>query len=500
MSRIIELFSANYTSPQSVISRNTNILRYNGSSYGSNSKNALDVVSADTNTYEDYLSAVERLKDYRNNDLSETILDLYTDAVFANIDQETEEYISIKDNPEATKAINNLLKDLDIVDFMKSHSKDFIYYGSYTSELVLVKEDSNFKVKDLRNPFVVIENKDEGKYLIKGDNRVKKVSSVIRLCSNDLELLYDPSIENPEYRQPSQSNFNKLEDDEDDFYIPNKYITGRPLFLSVEMKVKEYITKDLIIAYLGLMQLIEQDTYTIDVNRLSDMDSVVELCERIKNMIVNKDDYNLLTSAKLDKDALIYRLFDNTRVIPSVANNLSSLTKFQDNKVDEKRSQLINEKEQLRDEILTTIGFPRDLYAGSTNKWEVNRQSDRYNLKLTAIKDSLIKSVINLVLNLAKECNYSLTKNDIKVIFIKDSISEVVNLSQKVEANNTTMRSIGDIIDTASNILKSENIQDKSIIEEMVKTLLSNINPLLSNTFEVKEENHESMNQDNNLM
>lgn len=470
MNRLLEFFSGNYNTQYSTPYKNTNIIRH-GTGYSHQGTTGIESMDLNIISYQEFIDLVERLKDYRNSELADTILDLYVDAVFANIDTTTQEYVRIKDNKAATKLVNDILENLNIVEFIKSNCKDFIYYGSYSSELTWDGRD--FLVRELRNPFTTLETK-EGNYIIQGEGHDKLINSTVRLSFNDIKL---------EYRLGNEDGINV---EYDEFYVPDKGIIGRPLFASVEMKIKDYIMKDLIIAFLSLMKLLEQDTYTVDVQRLSDMDSVAELCENIKDLIVAKDDYQLLTGLTIDKGALLMRLFDNKRVIPSISSNLNSLSEFQPGKLDEKLRALREEKEVLRDEILTNIGFPRDLFAGSTNKWETTRQNDRYNLKITNIKEAVQRSIINIVMNICDLNNFKINKRDIHVLFVKASIAEINNLQNKIEANSNTLRAVSDIINSAGELLKLETIKDKSSIEGIIRTLLGNVNSELANTFDAK--------------
>lgn len=473
MNKILKLFNSFGGINTKTLSQ-TNIYKMNGAggrSYRNN--NELESVSPSCDNYLDLIESQERLVDYRNHDLTETILDLYFDAVFSNIEQSTSKYINIVDKDKETEKINAALDQLDIINFLKSHFKDLVYYGSFTSELIYNAGSKEFKVKELINPYDSIKFKDSGKYIIRGLSSFKTLDEVLRLSLNDLELdIPSETLEGV-----------NIVPQEDEFYVKDRGVTGRPLFLSVELKVKEYILKDLILSYLGLMKVIEQDTYVLDVQRLSDMDSVVEVCERVKDMIVTKDDVNLLTAARLDKSALVKRLFDNTRVIPNVSNNLSSLQELQGTKLDDKISTLQNNKETLRDEILTSIGFPRDLFAGSTNKWEVGRQADRYNLKVSNYKAAVTNSTIDIVMTISRMLNLKVNRKDITVPFIRSSNSEVTNLSQRIEVNSSSIRLLSEIIESVNNVLKPDNNNpalNQNKIYDLIKSILDGIDPELS--------------------
>lgn len=468
MNRYLQLFSWNGPG-RSSLRNNTNIINPGPALGRSNQTNDLEEISANCTTYTRYLYSIDRLQDYRSSELTETILDLYSDSIISILDKDTTEYITISNNPDLTDKINKILYDIDIISFISSNLRDFIYYGSYTKDLL-----SDFQSKDLVSPYTVVSTSNIDKYLINNNaGLVKTLTSVLRLSTDDLSLELD--IENEDFR---------IKNDKDSFYIEDRVITGRPLFLSVELKIKEYVIKDLIISFLGIMKLIEQDTYTVDFQRMSDMDSITKVCESIKEMLVTKDDADILTSARLDKNALISRLFDNIRVIPSISQNLTSLQKLHGDRLEEKLNDLRNEKESIRDEILTNIGFPRDLFAGSTNRWEVARQSDRYNLKCLMYKDSIIKSVKNIVLNILYLMGESkVTENDINVNFISQSYSELLNLSQRIDVVNSTIRSVNEVLATSNELKNNDIITNKAFIDDYILKLLVTIDPKLKDIY-----------------
>jgi hypothetical protein len=476
MGKLTEFFSWTSNSDLSGLSTRlmqTNIIRHGGGYTATSGGDTSDfeAVNPDCNTYTQYLFAIDRLRDYRNHEIAETILDLFQDAVFANIDQDTENFVTIKDDPETTKLINKDLSKLDLIAILKSSFKDGIYYGSNTSGLKLVGKD--YEIKKLINPYSVVQNQTDHEFYIQGRSRYKSLKDVVRFSLDNLELSLDG---------PILDDLHMIQH-EDEFYETDRLITGRPLFLSTELKVKEYVTKDLMISLLSLMRLIEQDTWTIDVQRLSDMDSVIELCEQVKDLIVTKDDMNILTSARLDKSVLIRRLFDRTRVVPSIANNLQGMQLMQGDKLVQRIQELKSDKETLREEILTAVGFPRDLYSGSTTKWDAARQDDRYSMKTTYYKDAVSRSVIQLVLTLCRLRKKKIDPKKITLPFIKETSTELNNLVQRIEANSGSIRALSDIIDAATNMSRNDSSLNKKKLNLLIKKMLGNIDSDLSDSY-----------------
>lgn len=478
------VFGSSFTSSgNSFLAKGTNIYGSTGSPGKSSSGDNHDSIFLRTiDTYSEFIELQDRLRSYRTSGITETILDLYYDAVMTCIDVKTDKLVEITSKDKAgkvtvddksTKAANDILLDLDIVDLIRSNLKDMIYYGSSASLPKKVrgsKVEGELEILELVNSQTTLKLKNKDKYVILGEGKGRAETHLFRFSYDDLELDIDKKI----LEDIGESR--EEDEDEDPFIKGIKGITGTPLYLSVEMKVKDYILKDTILSILSIMKAIEQETYSIDVQRLSDMDSVVELCERIKNLLVNRDDINIISSSTLSVSDLIIRLLDNKRVIPNVSSNLSSLQEVAGTKLQEKIDALTNSKESVRDELLTTIGFPIDLFAGRVNKWEVGRQSDRYNSKVIGIKNAVITSVLDILrTSLELKDSKDLENKTIEVLFIKDTPAEIANYANKVQAQTEVLAALQQVIETSSRLSTETGVFDKSVINQVLKGILSNI-------------------------
>jgi len=467
--RIIEYFTSfpSYTN----LGGGTNIYNLGGNRGGSiNTNQPLEAVNPNIVFYCELLNTIGRLSEYRSSDLSATVLSLYKDSVLSLIDFTLSELVVIDGDTEWTKKINKILKDINIADLISSSLEDFIYNGSIS--YALEKNKDKFTVKDFIYPYTTGYSQKDKKFVVQTDDGAKYINNTFSFRMFDLKLLIDdPTLEQ---LGKKRSGIDLSTDKKSKIFAKDKLLCSRPLFANVELKVKDYILKDLISSFLSLIALIEQDTFTIDAQRSTDMDSILKLCDRIKGLLVTKDDMNLLASAKLNKEALVRRLFDRVRVIPSIASSLNGMQEWSPTRLKEKLDSLLQQKDVVRDELLTTIGFPLDLYKGSTNRWEVERQNDRYNLKLIFFRDNLKRSLTALVIQILSMYNKICDEKAIKWQCFKLTSYELQSKLQEINNNREVLVAIQDLIRAASDLKDQSIIQDKNQIKNLVTTIFKN--------------------------
>lgn len=466
---VLNYFDGGFPSMSVSLMTGSNVYNLGGYSNSSIKKNNdLEAVSYNCIYYGQLVNAVYRLSDYRNYDLVEAVLDLYSDAINSIIDFNTDKLVEVEGDEQATEILNRRLKEIKYLSIFKSDIKDLIFYSSVAHKLI--KENDKFKIKDLRYPFTTGWYKEDRKYVVQADSGPKFTDDLLRFSFDDLALIIDDTFLQL-LNIYDQEKIDEINRNKNNIFSQPKLICSKPLFLSTELKLKDYVLKDLISAFLSLINLIEQDTYTIDGARITDTDNLIKLCERIKGLLVTKDDMNLLASTRLDKNALIRRLFDRARVIPSIAGALNNMQKLQVSDMRDKLDAINNQKETVRDELLTTIGFPLDLLRGSTNKWEVGRQNDRYSIKILNIKTAANLSTISNAETIAKMEGIYKEGMKIKVLFLKDTPYEIQNSITDMNNNKEYLQSLQDIIRTAIDIVESE-IPNKENLTSIVNKLL----------------------------
>lgn len=464
VNRYTEFFSAfpSYAG----LSGGTNI--YNlGGTRASNSgySNTLETVNPDIRSYTQYLASVARLAEYRNADIVQTVLNLFRDSVLGTLNFEVTDVVTIIGDDKWTKRINEILHQLDLETLIKNAFDDMVYAGSYG--YYLEKTDQKFVTKDLLNPCTLGYLKSRDSYVLKGSSQIATLNSAIFFSSRDLKVVVDDNVLSA-LGEDVTHNF----DQSNELFEQESITLGKPLFLNVELKLKDYVLKDLISAFLSLIILIEKDTFLIDGQRSTDMDSLLKLCDRVKDMIVTRDDMDLLASAKLNKEALIRRLFDRVRVIPSIANALSGMQQWNTTNLQEKLSSLQTQKSEVRDDLLTSIGFPLDLFSGSTNKWEVERQNDRYNLRLIAYRNSVRESCYQLVELILKELGHKCSRSHIRFNCFELTTYELNNKLQAINNHKDLLAGIQDLVRTSQEFSENSNIKNPNVINTLIEKLI----------------------------
>lgn len=447
-----------------------NLGGFSGSSIGGRN-NTLETVSYDCRFYGQFIAAQMRLQDYRFHDLIKTVLGLYSDAATSFIDYNATKLIEVEGDKDLSDAINKVFNQIEYLRLLKENFKDVLYSGSVTLKINKLSGDK-FEVKDFKYPFTSARYRKEDKDIVMSDSGAKFVSDVLRFSFDDLSLFLDDQyriqlgLVDAERAKQESGDKNRI-------YGSDRVTVSEPMFLSAELKLKDYILKDLISSYLSLITLIEQETYSIDGQRISDTVNLLKLCEKVKGLLVTKDDMNLLASARLDKTALIRRLFDRVRVIPSVAGALNNLQKVQGTDVREKLDMINNQKENVRDELLTSIGFPLDLYKGSTNRWEVSRQNDRYSIKQVDMRDMVNHSTKFNARVIGSLLGKDMTDRVIKVLFTSETPYEIQNKVEKINKNKEVLQASADMIRSAGDLMNTENVEMDQAFQNDVNRLLA---------------------------
>lgn len=481
----LSFFDSGFPSTQMSLLTGSNVYNLGGYNGAIGRNTDLDAVSYTCIWYSQLISTVARLADYRAHDLTKTVLGLYKDAVSSCINSSANKLVEIEGNSDYTDLINRELLEMDYLSILKADLCDMIYYGSTSHKLEKVDKDK-IKIIDFKFPFNVGYIRERDKYIVMSSEGPKEVRNLLRFSFDDLSLDIDDDLL-VRLGIITQSELDDFHKDKSNIYSFMKVTAGEPLFLSTETKLKDYVLKDLVSTYLSIINLIQQDTFTIDGSRMADMANLLNLCDRVKGMLVTQDDMNLLASARLDKTALIRRLFDRIRVIPSIGGELNNLNKMEGSNVKERLDLMLSQKENVRDELLTAIGFPLDLFKGSTNKWEVTRQNDRYSTKIVDINSAIKKSTVNNVITIGDLYNLKIDRSKVKVLFMQETPYEISNSTEKINKSRELIQSASDILRSATELVNLEGLG-----EENSKEVVNTVNQLLKKagievTLKVKE-------------
>lgn len=468
----LKLFDAGFPSSSMSLLTGSNIYNLGGYNSGSSQNNDIEAVSYNCVWAGQFVNAVARLQDYRMYDLVKTVLKLFSDAVNGVIDYDAKELVSIEGEESLTNAVNEGFKEIDYLDHTKSILEDYIYYSSHCAGLTY--EGGHLRIRDLKYPYTSMYYKKNKRCFVFSDEGPQFIDHAIRYAQDDMSLMIDDTILT-KLGLYTDHEISQLRADKSNIYSLPRVLANEPLFLSSELRLKDYILKDMISSYLSLMDMIQQDTFTIDANRISDTVNLIKLCERVKGLLVTKDDMNLLASARLDRTALIRRLFDRVRVIPSIAGALQGMQKMEGTNLADKLNSLQTQKESVRDDLLNNIGFPIDLFRGSTTRWEAGRQNDRYSISVLNFKNALITSTVKNAKEILRikgivPDEKKLHDLKIKVLFIGQTPYEIRNLTEKKNLKKEDIQSTQDIIRTGLELTQQEGIDNINAVRKGINT------------------------------
>ena len=118
-----------------------------------------------------YYQRVDELKGYQLLDISKLAVNFFSDYIVNFLIQNTGEVVTIIDEDgnrveEKSDRLNDiLLKELKIFDYIRDHSKDYVYFGEYFSMLSKSKDELGhfkFRLEELHDPVSVITKKVRG--------------------------------------------------------------------------------------------------------------------------------------------------------------------------------------------------------------------------------------------------------------------------------------------------------------------------------------------------
>lgn len=475
----LDFFDSGFPSSSMSLMTGSNVYDLGGYSGNLTRGNELEAVSADCIYYGQLIATVQRLSTYRNNDLVKTILGLYNDAVSSCINYNAKKIVEVLDKDgrviqDLTDEVNHAFAEIKYLKLVQSDLDDAIYYGSVCHKLKY--ENQKFYTDDFKYPFTTGWYKSEDKNVVMSDDGPIFVPDIIRIGADDIRLILDDDLL-VKLELMTKEELADYHKDKKRIYSLPKIVCSEPLLLAEELKIKDYVLKDLIASFLSIMDLIQQDTFTIDGQRITDSTNLIKLCQRVKGLLVTKDDMNLLASARLDKTALIRRLFDRVRVIPSIAGALQGLQKLEGTNLREKLDSITGQKETTRDELLTAIGFPKDIYNGGTTKWEASRQNDRYGIKITTIKNSVVNCTLDNARLIIKMMGGNKEVQDLTIrqCFAEDTPYEIQQRIQKMNNSRDTLQATQDTIRAGADMLAIDSIENPSEIEKIVNEAFKSI-------------------------
>ena len=247
----------------------------------------------------------------------------FSDYVTNFLTSETQNIVSIlnkedlTNNDSISERINNILsKDLKIVDYIRDHITDYVFYGGYYSMLSTQRDESGhlvFRAEELSNPnSVIIKRKKNSEGIIEeiflaiGDDgnlyeipqkEMIYISNPKLRLTNDLEEGWK---EKNKQQKPKIGSDKAGSENRDKVRKKESYIAAEPLFYSSILKIKELVIKELLISLISLRDLQSPQLLGLQIDKNVPMEAAQELCGKVQKLANNWNELGSFLTAQFD--------------------------------------------------------------------------------------------------------------------------------------------------------------------------------------------------------
>lgn len=457
----------------------TNVIKNNGNNpFSVFGENSGGIMQTPDNTIATFLDIIESAEQFRYLDFTKNILLLLrTDIV--NLIDDTRPICVIEGLDEKTnEKINKLLDRHKVRSKVKSSIDDIIYYGSVSYLSRLEKENNKkvLKLYDLEKPHstIIRDSKSRSEYLIPGANGVSiDESNIIYMGSGDFKL----ASKSDEFL-PLIGNKTKLSAKASE----SIYSASEPLFYSIIPKVKLYYIKDLLATILSLRDAIQPTLLTLnqEITRSgADTASMNNNANNLEALINRLSDSAIAVSEIMDINSLVNAIFSSIRVVPDPGGTLQNLNNLNLEEFKEKLNRLKDGIDDLKKEILESLGIPSDLWEGSSNSNEVYQKNERLqsivSTKLNVVKNATRKLVHAIIDQLHPELK--ITEDKIELKMFRKSQVEYARDQKEINLLKDGLSILSETLVSANDVIESNRFINKEAYYKYLYEALNNISP-----------------------
>lgn len=249
---------------------------------------------------------------------------------------------------------------------------------------------------------------------------------------------------------------------------------SKPLYYSVHPKVKEYLTKDIILNVLGVKSSIQPSFMTlgIDAQYGYSITEIMDLISTLEGRLNTSIDIDILNSANMKMDTLVNRIMGNLRIIPDLGHNIRSIDSKDIDDIIRRIDELSRRKVEVKEEILESVGLPRDLYEGASNREEVLKRDERFQSMVLKMINRLRSSVKSAVTTISKLEGIELSDKDYYVTMFKKSSIEYHFNTTKLDSIRDMTNMLLVVMTDVQQLLQMESIKPENLIA-FIKTQMS---------------------------
>ena len=460
-----------------------------------------------SNRISGYLDRVDELRGYQLLDISKLVTNFFADYIINFlVEGSGQQLVTIMNeegneiDQQVTDRINDILtKDIKILDWIRDHIQDYVFYGEYFGMLQKSRDDTGhlkFRIEELYDPISVItkkaRNKDgemEETYLAKGDDGSMyeiPTDEIIYIASQNLRLINDLS---EEWKNKDKSkkpvNISEQKDKEvnrQKVIKKESYMTSEPLLYSLILKIKELVIKELLVSLISLRDLSSVQIFLLQFDKSIPLESANDLCARATKLANNTNELASFLTSQFDIISFIENtLTQSAKFVPDYNSTLSGKNSMLPlDKLTDKLLDIMQTLDNCKANILGPLGLPTTIMdSTSGNKWQVLQQSERANSRVSGFMSGIKDSVISLVCNLYKIIySENLDPALIKLHISEKTSVEYNNQINQSESINGLVQGVTTIIQNALQTIEtSAPLIDAKAFVSYIQTQIKSIDP-----------------------
>lgn len=470
----------------------TNILHRNGwnptTNYGGAHNSLIRVPGNDLS---DFWDIIDELEGYRYLDFTTNILLLLGTDIKNLIDDERPICVIKNLDKYKQERVDRILDRHNVRNTVKESIDDIMYYGSisYVSKLEKRRGKKQLVLYDLEHPYSAIKREVRGKlsYVMPGANDMEiDEKNILYMGSGDFKLKapapdYVPlitaqAVEDGNDRFLSAGNTLQLKASE------AIYHASLPLFYSITQKIKLYNIKDLLSTILSLRDAIQPVILTLNeeiTRNGGDTSQFQNAAQNLESLINRLSDTSISIAELLEIDTLVNAVFSNIKVLPDPGGTLQGLNNLNLEEFKDKLQRLKDGIDDLKKEILESIGIPSDLWEGSSNSNEVYQKNERLQnvvaSRLHTVKIATRHFIWTILNRVAPELE--IDEQDIILKMFRKSQVEYSRDQREISSLKDGLQTLSETLNAASEVIESNRFTNKEKYYNYLYDSLSNIAP-----------------------
>ena len=470
--------------------------------WGHNRRSPLLGSSSPSNLLSLYYERIDELRGYQLLDVVKLATNFFADYVTNFLEDNGKQLVTIVDeegnqDEEKTERINEILtKDLNILNYIRDHIKEMVFYGQYSGMLMKSRDDLGhlkFRLEELYDPISIVikkkRNKDGGmdeSFLARGeDGKIYEIpkNEAFMLGSNNLRLINDLDEKNKKDTK-IKPTFGKKEDNTNRNKVLSQisFSTGEPLFYSLILKVKELIIKELLVSLISLRDLSSTQLFLLQFDKSVPLETAKELCARTTKLANNTNELASFLTSQFDAISFIENaLSQSAKFVPdynATMGNKNSMLPL--DKLSDKLLDIMQSLDNCRAAVLSPLGIPATILdSTSGSKWQILQQSERANSKVTGFMIGIKESVQDLVRTLYRLLyNEELDPGQIQLHISEKTSVEYNNQINQSESISGLVNGISGILTTALQVMDSATplVEPRAFLS-YIQGLIKDIDP-----------------------